>query len=289
MIKTTPLLDSYAAPLFGALFLLLLFLQWKFPLRRQFFSALPRLIRNALFSAPGFALARVSLVPIPLITADWAARHHFGLLHWLPLAYPHWVGVMIGVVLMDYLYWWWHVALHLLPFLWRFHNVHHTDLDMDVSTGIRFHFGEVILSVPFRLLAVLAFGIDFWAMVVFEILFETSNLFEHSNWRLPLKFERFLNLFFVTPRMHGIHHSIVRRETDSNWGTVFCWWDQLHHTLRRDVPQDEITIGVAGYRDEEELNWANLFILPFREQRPWRMPDGSVPERKIRPADKLMP
>ena len=289
MIKTTPILDSFAGLFFAALFLVLLLLQWKFPLRRQHFSALRRLVRNALFSAPGFALARISLVPIPLLTSDWAARHPFGLLHWLPFPLPHWFVVVLGVVLMDYLYWWWHVALHLVPFLWRFHNVHHTDLDMDVSTGIRFHFGEVILSVPFRVLAVLAFGIDFWAMVAFEFLFETSNLFEHSNWRLPLNLERFLNLFFVTPRMHGIHHSIVRRETDSNWGTVFCWWDQLHQTMRRDIPQDEITIGVAGYRNEEELTWAKLFALPFRPPRPWRLPDGSVPERAVRPADKLRP
>ena len=289
MIKTTPLLDSSAGPFFVLLGLGLILLQWKCPLRRQHFSAFRRTLRNAFFSVPGFALARISLVPIPLLTSDWASRHHFGLFHWLPFHLPSWLWITLGVVLMDYLYWWWHVALHLLPFLWRFHNVHHTDLDMDVSTGLRFHFGEVILSLPFRVFAVLLFGIDFWAMVAFELLFETSNLFEHSNWRLPLPVERFLNLFFVTPRMHGIHHSIVRRETDSNWGTVFCWWDQLHGTLRRDIPQDEITIGVASYRDEEELRWAKLLALPFRKQRPWQLPDGSVPERAVRPADKLMP
>jgi sterol desaturase/sphingolipid hydroxylase (fatty acid hydroxylase superfamily) len=256
-------------------------------LRRQSFSKVRRFLRNALFSSPGFVLARISLIPFPLLTALWAAQNHFGLLRLLPI--PHWLGIVLGVLLMDYLYWWWHVALHLIPILWRFHNVHHSDLDMDVTTALRFHLGEIIFSVPFRILIVAAFGIDFWALVIFELLFEAANLFEHSNWRLPIRLERFLNHLLVTPRMHGIHHSIVQRETNSNWGTVFCWWDYLHRTLRRDVPQDAITIGVASYRDETELTLGKLFVLPFRSQRPWQLPDGQIPDRPIRPADELMP
>ncbi len=287
MIKTTPILDHYGGAFFAVLFLLLLLVQWKFPLRQQHFSKLCRLFRNLLFSVPGFALARISLVPIPLMTAVWAADHRFGLLNLLPI--PRWLGVVVGVLVMDYAYWWWHVGLHLVPTLWRFHNVHHSDLDMDVSTATRFHLGEVILSVPFRVLTVAALGIDFWALVVFELMFESANLFEHSNWRLPIALERILNHLLVTPRMHGIHHSIVQRETNSNWGTVFCWWDQLHRTLRRDIPQDAITIGVASYRDEEELTVGRLFVLPFRAQRPWQLPDGQVPERQPTFADKLVP
>ncbi len=287
MIKTVPLLDHFAGPFFATVFVMLLLLQWRFPLRHQHFARFRRLVRNAVFSGPGFALARISLVPIPLLTSVWAGMHHVGLLHWLP--FPHWLMIIMGVVLMDYAYWWWHVALHLVPLMWRFHNVHHSDLDMDVSTALRFHLGEVILSVPFRVGVVILFGIDFWALVVFELFFETANLFEHSNWRLPITLERFLNYVIVTPRMHGIHHSIVQRETNSNWGTIFCWWDHLHRTLRRDIPQDAITIGVASYRDETELTVGKLFALPFREQRLWRLPDGEVPERAARPADELVP
>jgi len=287
MIQTTPLLDQYAGPVFGAVFLILLLVQWKFPLRRQVFCKWRRLIRNLFFSAPGFALARISLVPIPLLTAVWASDHHFGLLHLLPL--PSWLAMTLGVLLMDYAYWWWHVGLHLIPLLWRFHNVHHSDLDMDVSTATRFHLGEVIFSVPFRVVTVALLGIDFWALVVFEFLFEIANMFEHSNWRLPIGLERLLNHVLVTPRMHGIHHSIVQRETNSNWGTVFCWWDLLHRTLRRDIPQAAITIGVASYRDETELTVGKLFLLPFRAQRGWRLPDGQIPEREPATADKLAP
>jgi sterol desaturase/sphingolipid hydroxylase (fatty acid hydroxylase superfamily) len=289
VIKSHPLLDNFAGPFFAAVFLVLLLLQWFFPLRRQRFLWLRRLVRNVAFSGLGFALARISLVPIPLMTSVWAANHHFGLLHWLPFQIPQWLLIVIGVLLMDYLYWWWHVALHLVPFMWRFHNVHHCDLDMDVSTGVRFHFGEVIMSVPFRVAVVALFGIDFWALIVFEFLFESANLFEHSNWRLPLRLERFLHHFIVTPRMHGIHHSIVQRETNSNWGTIFCCWDKFHRTLRRDIPQAAITIGVASYRDESELTFAKLFILPFCKQRPWRLPDGRVPERPAQIVDELAP
>src|SRR5437868_8001681 len=112
MIETT-FLDRFGGPFLIATFLLLVFLQWKFPLRRQNFSKLRRFARNALFSTPGFALARISLIPFPLLTAVWAAQYHFGLLRVLPI--PHWVGILLGILLMDYLYWWWHVALHLVP------------------------------------------------------------------------------------------------------------------------------------------------------------------------------
>jgi sterol desaturase/sphingolipid hydroxylase (fatty acid hydroxylase superfamily) len=94
-------------------------------------------------------------------------------------------------------------------------------------------------------------------------------------------------MILVTPRMHGIHHSIVQRETNSNWGTIFCWWDKLHGTLRRDVPQDAITIGVAAYREEHELTLGKLFALPFRGQRDWRLPNGEIPEREPHTADGL--
>jgi sterol desaturase/sphingolipid hydroxylase (fatty acid hydroxylase superfamily) len=286
-MRTIPLLDHFGGPLLAGVFFVLLLVQWKFPLRRQYFSALRRLLRNLLFSAPGFVLARLSLIPFPLLTALWAAHHRFGLLRLLPI--PYWLAFAIGILLMDYAYYWWHVGLHLVPFFWRFHNVHHTDLDMDVSTAARFHLGEVILSVPFRMAVVALFGIEFWALIVFELVFETLTFFEHSNWRLPIRLERLLHYFLVTPRMHGIHHSIVQRETNSNWGTIFCWWDKLHHTLRRDVPQDAITIGVAAYRDETELTLGKLFVLPFQAQRPWRSPNGSVPERPAQSADKLTP
>ena len=285
LLPRLPLIDTFGRPLLAVIFATLLLLQWRFPLRRQRLSAVRRFVRNILVSVPGSALVRAAMLPIPYAFAIWARTRHFGLLNLIHL--PWWIEIGVTFLLMDYAYWWWHYANHMLPFFWRFHNVHHTDLDMDVSTAARFHFGEIIFSVAFLALTVVLFGIDPLLLLVYFICFEGATLFHHSNWRLPIALERVLHLILVTPRMHGIHHSIVERETNSNWGTIFSWWDKLHHTLRRDIPQDELTIGVAGYREENELTFGKLLILPFRQQRPWRLPSGEYPQRAPRAAGEL--
>lgn len=284
-MKPMPVFDLIATPVLAFLFAVLLVLQWFFPLRRQHFGWLGRVVRNLVLSIPSHAVLRWAMLPIPLGLAAWAQNRGVGLLMWIPVG--PWVRGIAGFLLMDYAYWWWHWANHRLPLFWRFHNVHHTDLDMDVSTATRFHFGEMLFSVGFLCLAVLLFGVSPTLFLVFFGCFEGATLFHHSNWRLPIKLERVLNLILVTPRMHGIHHSIVQRETNSNWGTIFGWWDKLHGTLRRDIPQDEVTIGVAGYRDEHELTLGQLFALPFRKQRPWRLPNGEIPDRPSRPVKDL--
>ena len=274
-----PLMD-HVGFVFAAVFVVLLLVQWKWPLRRQHFSMLTRLVRNAILAAPSFVVSHLVLIPIPFVLAIWAGRQHFGLFNWIALPLP--VAVVAGIFIYDYGYYWWHQLMHRGAFFWRFHNVHHTDLDMDVSTASRFHFGEVLISIFFRVAVVLLFGFSVWTLATYEVLFVLATQFHHSNWRLPIRFERFLNAVFVTPRMHGTHHSIVQCETNSNWGTVFSIWDRLHHTLRIDIPQDEITIGVAAYRNQEELTFGKLFVLPFQEQRAWRLPNGDVPERPSR-------
>jgi sterol desaturase/sphingolipid hydroxylase (fatty acid hydroxylase superfamily) len=284
-VPQTQPIDHVAQPLLACIFLALLLLQWRFPLRTQHFSALKRLVRNFVLSIPGFVIVRLAMLPIPVSVAIWAQDRHIGLLNWLTL--PGWARLIAAFLLMDYAYWWWHWANHMAPFFWRFHNVHHTDLDLDVSTAARFHFGEMFFSTGFLVLAVMLFGIGPILLVVFFAVFEAATLFHHSNWRLPIALERVLNTIVVTPRMHGIHHSIVQRETNSNWGTIFCWWDKLHRTLRRDVPQDAITIGVAAYREERELTLGKLFSLPFRAQREWRLPNGQKPNRPAHPAEEL--
>jgi sterol desaturase/sphingolipid hydroxylase (fatty acid hydroxylase superfamily) len=284
-MKLPPFLDSVANSLLVAIVLVLLLLQWRFPLRRQHCAVLRRLIRNYAFSIPGFIILRLAMLPIPFAIAVWAQSRRLGLLHWLQL--PGWMAAVAAFFILDYAYWWWHWANHMISFFWRFHNVHHTDLDMDVTTAARFHFGEIFFSIAFLSIVVLASGVPPFIFVVFFVVFEAAVAFHHSNWRLPIKLERVLNLIIVTPRMHGIHHSIVHRETDSNWGTILCWWDKLHHTLRRDIPQDAITIGVAAYRDEHELTLGKLLVLPFGKQREWRLPNGEEPDRTPREANKL--
>jgi sterol desaturase/sphingolipid hydroxylase (fatty acid hydroxylase superfamily) len=153
---------------------------------------------------------------------------------------------------------------------------------MDVSTSLRFHFGEVLYSTGFRALQIYLLGISVLTYLVYEVAFQCATLFHHSNVRLPIKLERALNKIIVTPRMHGIHHSIVKHETNSNYSVIFRWWDLLHGTLRLNVKQADIVIGVPAYMDLQDNKFLNLLILPFRKQREyWRLRDGKQPERRV--------
>ena len=123
-------------------------------------------------------------------------------------------------------------------------------------------------------------GISPWAFAAYQLVFQSEILFHHSNWRLPIRFERLLSLVIVTPRMHGIHHSQVERENKSNFGTVFTWWDRLHRTLGLNIPQNAIVVGIPGYSRAEDNTAANALLMPFRKQRDyWRGPDGAVVDR----------
>jgi sterol desaturase/sphingolipid hydroxylase (fatty acid hydroxylase superfamily) len=199
---------------------------------------------------------------------------------------------MLAVVLLDYTLYIWHVLTHRLALLWRFHLVHHVDLDMDASTALRFHFGELALSIPWRAAQIMLIGVSPLSLSVWQTLLLLSIQFHHSNVRLPIRTERRLNRFIVTPRMHGIHHSIVPEEADSNWSSGLTIWDRLHGTLRLNVPQDEIVIGVPAYRDPEEAQLETVLVMPFEEQHPsWQLPGNGKPVRAALPvpADHLLP
>jgi sterol desaturase/sphingolipid hydroxylase (fatty acid hydroxylase superfamily) len=259
----------------AALLLLLFGLERIFPLRKSTRSLLARLLVNVAVSALTF-LAAVTLVQP---AAQWALRSSverpFGLVPLL--AAPAWLKLVISFLLMDLAFYYWHLANHRAPFLWRFHNVHHTDPDLDVSTAFRFHFGEIALSSAFSVLQICLIGVSPWAYAVYQLAFQSEVLFHHSNLRLPIRFERVLNKLLVTPRMHGIHHSQVHRENNSNFGTVFPWWDRLHRTLGLNIPQSEIVVGIPGYSRPEDNTLPNALLMPFRKQRDyWRKPDGTV-------------
>lgn len=276
-----PVLDMYGGPVLIVLFGTLLILEIRRPLRRWVQSIFRRFITNAAVSVPAFLVLRLGLIPAELAAAHWAKEAHFGVLNLTPM--PIWVHGVLSFLFMDYLLYVWHVFSHKIPLLWRLHNVHHTDLDLSVTTAIRFHFGEMFLSGLVRAIAVLLFGAGAVAVLIYEVVFEGSVAFQHSNWRLPVRLERALIWVIITPRMHGIHHSTVREETDSNFTNLFNIWDRLHGTLRLNVPQSKIIIGVPAYRDERELTALMLLLMPFRSQKEyWLLPDGSRPERKER-------
>lgn len=182
---------------------------------------------------------------------------------------------MAGFLLLDLSFYYWHIANHKIPLLWRFHNIHHIDPDLDVSTGFRFHPGEVALSTVFRAIQVALIGASAGTFVIYEALFQMGTFFHHSNLRLPLHLEWALNLIFVTPRMHGIHHSNFRTETDSNYSVVFSIWDRLHRTIGLGIAQEDIDIGVPGYMREKDNCLKQVMIFPFIPQREyWRDESG---------------
>lgn len=266
MIKS--IFDTYGTPILIAVFIILFFLETIFQLRKRVQHRWKRIIINFIVSLPAFALLRVLFIPIMIWLAAQNQSWHFGLNYLF--AAPLWAKAAISFVLLDYGNYIWHILLHKLPFMWRFHLVHHTDLDLDVTTAFRFHFGELIASVIFRGAAVVLIGVPPFMVLVYEIAFEAATQFQHSNTKLPFQLERFINKLFVTPRMHGIHHSMIKNETDSNYSTIFSFWDRLHKTIRLNIPQNEIVIGVPSYADGTELTIGNLLKLPFTKIRPWK-------------------
>lgn len=249
------------------------------PLRRATRPLVGRVAINLAVSALAYAAALAVVRPAVVAAFGEPEAGPLGLLGALSL--PPAVEGLIAFLLMDLSFYYWHLLNHRLAWLWRFHNVHHFDPDLDVSTAFRFHFGEILLSAVLRVVQVLVIGLSGWTYAAYEVLFQANTLFQHSNVRLPIGIERLLNRVLVTPRMHGIHHSQVQRETNSNYGVVFPWWDRLHRTLVLNVPQAVLTIGVPAYSLPEDNRVWPALSAPFRRQRDyWRTPDGLTVSRE---------
>lgn len=266
---------------FGAL----AWLERRRPLRVAREPKLTRAARNLAVAGLGAATLQLAEKPVAERLSALVERRRWGLLKVARL--PAWLEVAAACVLLDYTLYLWHVLTHRVPFLWRFHVVHHADLDLDTTTALRFHFGELALSVPWRAAQILLIGVSPRSLSVWQMLLMISILFHHSNARLSVGVERGLNHLIVTPRMHGIHHSAVREETNSNWSSGLAVWDRLHGTLRLDVPQSLIEIGVPAYRDPRELGLAELLSMPFGEERPaWEgeRQEAQVEGQKLKPA-----
>jgi sterol desaturase/sphingolipid hydroxylase (fatty acid hydroxylase superfamily) len=201
----------------------------------------------------------------------YAAEHGIGLFHWLGLRLS--VAAVAGFLILDLVIYAQHVVFHHVPWLWRLHRMHHADLDFDVTTGFRFHPFEIIISLCIKIAAVLAFGIPPMTVFVFEVVLNATSLFNHSNVSIGPGIDRVLRLVLVTPDMHRVHHSVVRRETDSNFGFNLPWWDRLFGTYRRE-PQaghDTMTVGLPIFREEKELRLDRMLTQPFRN-------GGSTPD-----------
>ena len=259
--------DKKGAPVLTAVFLCLFIAESRRQLRKRRQPKMKRAVINTTVAIPSFSLLRFVLLPVMIWLAVKNKKLKWGLNYQYKA--PSFMKALLAFLVMDYTNYLWHVMNHRIPFLWRFHLVHHTDIDLDITTAFRFHFGELIGSVFFRGGFVFLSGASPLAVLLYEILFEAETQFHHSNLQLPVHFENRLNKFIVTPRMHGIHHSNLKRETDSNYSVIFPLWDRLHNTLDLDKAQEEIVIGVPSYNNAEELTSSFLLKLPFTDIRPW--------------------
>ena len=228
---------------------------------------------NVFVSIPAFVLLRFAFLPIIVWLAFKNQDWQFGLNYFY--SSPLWAISIIAFLILDYGNYLWHILNHKIPFLWRFHLVHHTDIDMDITTAFRFHFGELIGSVFFRGGVTLLSGASPVLVLVYEIIFEAATQFHHSNWKLPLAFEQILNKLIVTPRMHGLHHSVVKQETDSNYSVIFSFWDRLHRTATLENLNKEVVLGVPSYNKPEELTIGFLLKLPFTKIRSWKKAEAA--------------
>jgi sterol desaturase/sphingolipid hydroxylase (fatty acid hydroxylase superfamily) len=194
-----------------------------------------------------------------------AEARGWGLIHALQV--PMWAGVPLAVMALDLAIYLQHVLFHAVPALWRLHRMHHADLEIDVTTGVRFHPIEILLSMGIKMGVIAALGIPAAAVLIFEVLLNATSMFNHSNVRMPDWLDRVLRWIVVTPDMHRVHHSIVARETNSNFGFNLPWWDRLFGTYR-DQPvagHETMTIGIEQFRDPAEQRLNRMLTQPFRE------------------------
>lgn len=190
-------------------------------------------------------------------------------------AVPVWLAVVVSVLVLDVAIYFQHRLFHAVPWLWRLHRMHHADLEFDVTTGLRFHPLEIVLSMAIKMAVVMLLGAPAVAVLLFEVILNATSMFNHGNVRLPRKLDRRLRWLVVTPDMHRVHHSIIRRETDSNFGFNLPWWDKLFGTYR-DQPEKGhlgMTIGIEDFRNAKELRLDRMLLQPLR-QTPRRGRDG---------------
>jgi len=212
----------------------------------------------------GALLIRIAVPLIAVEAALLAEERGWGLLNAVDL--PAGFEIVSAVLALDLVIYGQHVAFHHVPLLWRMHRMHHADPDLDVTTGLRFHPFEFVISMAIKVGAVLLLGASAAAVIVFEVLLNATAMFNHGNLRLPAGVDRFLRLVLVTPDFHAVHHSVERAEHDRNFGFNLPWWDYLFRTYksRPDLGADAVDIGLRAWRGAQGVGLANLLIMPFR-------------------------
>ena len=222
-----------------------------------------RWINNLALIAVGTGALRLVFPILAVAFAVFVAERGWGLFN--AIAAPYWFAVIGSFLALDFVIYLQHRFFHAVPLLWRLHMVHHADPDIDATTGVRFHPVEIVLSMLIKFAAIAALGAPALAVLLFEIVLNATSMFNHANWRLPLGLDRVLRRLVVTPDMHRVHHSVIPRETNSNFGFNFPWWDRLCGTYR-DQPaegHDGMTIGLSQYQHQRRQGLTWMLLLPF--------------------------
>ena len=252
---------------FGSVLLVMALWELLAPRRLLTVCKAPRWASNLSLVVLNIVMARL-LVPITAVGAAVIAQtREWGLLH--QVDWPSWVEVVIAVLAFDLAIYLQHVMFHAIPALWRLHMIHHADLDFDVTTGLRFHTVEILISAFIKLAVIVVLGPSAVAVVSFEVLLNATAMFNHSNVRMTAWQDRLLRWIVVTPDMHRVHHSVIQRETNSNFGFNLPWWDVLLGTYRSQPADghEQMTIGLPNMRDEMQVDrLPGILMLPFQSQ-----------------------
>jgi sterol desaturase/sphingolipid hydroxylase (fatty acid hydroxylase superfamily) len=197
-----------------------------------------------------------------------AVNFNFGLLHWTSFNWPFWLEMCFGILALDLTIYLQHITFHRVPLLWRLHRMHHADQDIDVTTGTRFHPIEILLSMWIKIAVVMLLGISPLIVIIFEILLNASAMFNHSNIYLPKKLDKYLRYLIVTPDMHRIHHSVIPKETHSNFGFFLSLWDRIFNTYlpQPSLGHQDTSIGLPIFRSKKEQRIDKMLSQPFRDK-----------------------
>jgi sterol desaturase/sphingolipid hydroxylase (fatty acid hydroxylase superfamily) len=251
---------------YAAVFAAMVAWEWLAPRRALKVGRRPRWANNLGILAVDIVAVRLIVPTAAVGVALLAAERGWGLLPMLGL--PVWAAGIAGFVLLDLVIYAQHRVFHYVPVLWRLHRMHHADLDIDVTTGVRFHPLEILLSALIKIVAVVALGIPAVSVLIFEVVLNATSMFNHSNVALPPQLEPVIRWLVVTPQMHQVHHSVVRTEHDSNFGFNLPWWDRLFGTYcARPAAGEGVAIGLPIFRDLRELRLDHLLTQPFRNDR----------------------
>jgi len=258
---STELIVRLAA--FISVFATIAFWETKSPCRPLKLNKVNRWLNNLSLVVLNTIILRLVFPTAAVGVAALATEHHWGLLNQYSLGFGP--SLLISIIVLDLVIYFQHVLFHAIPLLWRLHMVHHADIDYDLTTGLRFHPIEIILSMLIKFAAILVLGPSIIAVIIFEIMLNATAMFNHGNIRLPKRLDTILRLFIVTPDMHRVHHSTIKIETNSNYGFSLSCWDRLFGTYRAQPKHghDGMNIGLNQFRDPKKqgLHW--LLLIPF--------------------------